>query len=78
MLFFNRKKPKQFNYKPMYTKSEQSENDLLTNKMYNRWNRAPYDELVKLGNKKIKYTIAIICLLIYAGITFYDYLLQRF
>lgn len=77
MLFFNRKKPKQFNYKPLYSNEEQNEKELLTNKMFNRWNRAPYSELLKQGNKKVKYTIAIICLLIYAGITFYDYLIQR-
>ena len=81
MSFFNNKKPKQFNFKPVYSKNEQNidqENEgLLSDKMYNRWNRTPYKEVVKNGNKKIKYTIALICVLIYTIITFYNYLVQR-
>ena len=76
MSFFSQKKPKQFNYKAVYTKEGKAENDGLSEKMYDQWNRASYTELLKAGNSKIIFTIALAVILIYGNIVLYDYLIQ--
>lgn len=77
MSFFFQKKPKQFDYKPIYTEKEELKDSNLSDKMYDQWNRASYAELLKAGNFKIIITIAIGAVLIFAGITLYDYLIHR-
>lgn len=75
MSFFSQKKPKQFNHKAVYANKE-DDTDTLSDKMYNQWNRASYADLLKAGNAKILFTIALALLLIYGSIVLYEYMIQ--
>lgn len=61
--FFNNRKPRQFNFKPVYHKQEKEGDDekkfsisenRYTEQMYNKWERIPFSELEKEGKKRLK------------------------
>lgn len=74
IFFFKSKKPKQFNYKPIYLEEEkQNEQDEfhfekhknLSDQMYKKWDKVPYSEIMAKGRKKVFYSmIALVFILI--------------
>ncbi len=82
MLFFKSSKPKAFNFKPVYLKDKE-ENDEKINlnedipfadKMQQQWNRIPYSKLAQNGKKRI-FSIAIMTLVaLYLVMKGFEYL----
>lgn len=71
--FFGTKKPKQFNYKPIYIKDEAEEKKEFSfnnqknysDLMYQRWDRISYKELLDKGKKRTLTTmIALVFILV--------------
>lgn len=74
MALFGQRKPRQFNYKPIYLK-EEDESD-FSDEMHKRWNRIPYSQLLKEGKQRVFRTILGIAALLYFFIKLYDYIIQ--
>jgi hypothetical protein len=71
--FFGTKKPRQFNYKPVYLKDESEKQEEFSfgkhknysDLMYQRWDRVSYKELLAKGKKRTLTTmIALVFILI--------------
>ncbi len=77
MSIFSQRKPKQFNYKPVYKKDTEEERNGFSQKMYDQWNRLSYQEVLESGKKRIFTSIAIVAMLALGGIILYEYLIQR-
>lgn len=76
MSFFAQKKPKQFNFKPVYLKEKQEEKVGFSKKMTDQWNRTSYEQLAKQGRKRILRTIVFIVALFYLTAELYEYFTQ--
>ena len=62
IFFFKSKKPKQFNYKSVYLAEEDDNKEdefhfekhgNLSDKMYKKWDKLPYKEIMEKGRKKV-------------------------
>lgn len=58
-MFFSQRKPKSFNYKPIYTKDSNEVEEGLKENMLNVWNRESYQDALKLGQRRIKRLVLI-------------------
>ena len=78
MPFFSQKKPKKFNYKPIYFQEEENSTNRngFSEKMTNLWNRDSYQDQKKLGTKRIYRLILFVAILILGIIKFLDYVNQ--
>ncbi|MFT6716050.1 MAG: hypothetical protein ACJA0Q_000679 [Saprospiraceae bacterium] len=76
MAFFGQRKPKQFNFKPVYLKEEEEDKAGFTEKMHNQWNRIPYSQLLKDSKRKIIRSLVVILAIAYLSIKTYEYLNQ--
>jgi hypothetical protein len=75
MAFFGQRKPKQFNFKPVYLKEDEKIG--FSEKMHKQWNRISYSELLKDGKKKTIRSLIVILAVAYLSIKIYEYLIQR-
>lgn len=71
MAFFGQRKPKQFNFKPVYLNEENKTG--FSEKMHKQWNRIPYSQLLKDGKRKTIRSLALILALVYLAVKLYDY-----
>lgn len=70
--FFKNKKPKQFNYKTVYSKVDEGNDEFeltkhpnLVDEMYRRWDRVSYKELLAKGKQKTLITmVALVVILV--------------
>ena len=53
-MFFRQRKPKTFNYKPIYFKPQEDEGKGIKKEMLETWNRPSYQNTLQEGQKKIK------------------------
>jgi hypothetical protein len=69
IFFFGNRKHRQFNYKPQYIKEEELEEKDdeisfrkpgLSDAMYDRWNRIPFDEVKKTNQKRTLYIMVVL------------------
>jgi hypothetical protein len=77
MSFFGQRKPKQFNFKPVYLKEEEDVDRSFYQKMHKQWNRVSYSQLLKEGKRKTVRTIAFVLAVAYLSIKVYGYLIQK-
>ncbi len=74
MAFFGQRKPNKFNFKPVYLK-EEDENG-ISDKMHNKWNRVAHSQLLKQGKRNILKALVLIVAIGYLFREIYDYFLQ--
>lgn len=76
MTFFGQRKPKQFNFKPVYLKEEEGAERSFYQKMHKQWNRVTYSQLLKEGKRKTTRTIVFALAIAYLAVKVYDYFIQ--
>ena len=76
MALFGQKKPKQFNFKPLYIKDEKGEETGLSEQMHQKWNRTSYRDLLKEGKKNTLRAISLVLLLTYLAFKLYNHFTQ--
>ena len=79
--FFSNRKPRQFNYKPLYQKDSETKNKekkisfkkkKYSDAMYDRYDRASFTELKKEGKKRILVKVVVLAILLSIIIFYLD------
>lgn len=79
--FFSNRKPKQFNYKPRYqndSEGKEKENRVsfrnrkYSDAMYNRYDRASFNDLKKEGKKRIMTKVIVLVILLSVLVLYLD------
>jgi len=79
--FFSNRKPKQFNYKPRYQNDFEGKekekrlsfkNKKYTDAMYNRYDRASFNDLKKEGKKRIMIKVIVLVVLLSVLVLYLD------
>lgn len=78
MPFFYQKKPRKFNYKPIYFKKEEENSDRngFSDQMIDLWNRDSYKSQKILGTKRIYRLILFVAILLLGILELFDYVNQ--
>ena len=76
MALFGQRKPKQFNFKPVYIQEDKENKTGFSEKMHKQWNRIPHSQLLIDGKRKTIRSVGLIGVLIYLAVKLYEYITQ--